>query len=1051
MTRLPLLLTALLLACEPPGGVAPRDSDAAVDSPSDSRPTDPETIPGDTAACPALLISEVVSSNRDSLEDGAGDSPDWIELYNASGVSQELSGWSLSDDPDDPGAWRFPAVDLPAGAFLLVFASGKEGEEIPQGELHASFRLSADGELLLLSCPLGLADSLEVPALDEDLAYGRAQAVSARALLQAGDTARFAVDPPAGFEAAGFDDSAWRDLPLGVGFDGVDSDAEPTNVALLAATSQSSDGYSRTGAQAVDGDLDTFSHTADADLEPWWQVELGGLWSVSSVKLHNRLNCCPERLYNITVSLLDADGGELWVSETLNPTDEGSAPVDPGEQLEVRLDEPVVAAAVRVSKLAVNGASSSEWLSLAEVEVMGVEASPYTDSIVSDVGAWMQGVSARAGLRSWVELPGSAPDRVELALAYDDAFALWLDGEPLAASHTLGHGQASGEHSGAEAESFALEPGLFAGGEALLAFELQNIAADDDDLLLAPTVSAQWLEQGEPAFFSEPTPGAPNGEGWAGVVQAPEPSHPRGFYDAPFELELGCATPGAAIAYTTDGSTPSADHGTLVEPVDAHASVVATIPIDTTTVLRAVALREGWGDSPVVAHSFLFLEDVIRQPAAPEGYPGTWDGMSQSAVSADYEMDPEVVDDPAYHDDLLTGLRAIPTVSIALDPDDLFGAEDGIYVHSLQRGEEWERAASVELIETDGTGFQVHCGLRVHGYGWRYHSSTKKHAFRLEFSSAYGPRSLSYPLFPDSDAERYDSIVLRSQGSRGWQDFRDPEQSQYLRDAFARDTARDMGKVDGHGRHVHLYLDGLYWGLYQLVERPDASFGERYFGGDDDDYDAINRRTTTNEAIDGTLDAYNELLALADQDVTDPAVWGAIQAVLDVDDLIDYMLIHQYTVNRDGPCCYSHNNMRGVRERRDGALWRWFVWDMEYSIWDASDATNIDIDVSGSISHVYARLRENSEFRARYAERAAMHLGPGGALTAEACTARWEARSAEIQDAIVAESARWGDTDREPPYTRDVEWMEERTRLLEGFFPHRSAYLEQQLIQAGLL
>ncbi len=488
----------------------------------------------------------------------------------------------------------------------------------------------------------------------------------------------------------------------------------------------------------------------------------------------------------------------------------------------------------------------------------------------------------------------------------------------------------------------------------------------------------------------------------------------------------------------------------MVEPASDKEGPAARLEIETTSVLRAGAFLEGWGESPTIAHSYLYLDDVIHQPPAVEGYPDSWDGMSQDAVAADYEMDPEVVDDPAYTDDLLGGLRAIPTLSVQMDPEDLFGAEDGIYVHSLQRGDAWERPASIELLETDGTSVQEHCGVRIHGYGWRYHAYTRKHAFRLEFRPEYGPSKLEYPLFPDAPVERFDSIVLRAQGSRGWQDFRDPEQSQYLRDAFARDTARDMGKADGHGRHVHLYLNGLYWGLYQMVERPDAGFGEEYFGGDDEDYDAINRRTTTNEAIDGTLDAYNELLALVDEDVTEPQVWAEIQAVLDLDDLIDYMLIHQYTVNQDGPCCFNHNNMRGVRSRQ-GGLWRWFVWDMEYSIWEADHDTNIEVDIDGSVSHVYARLRLNAAFRARYAERAATHLGEDGALTVEACTARWESRSVEIEDAVVAESARWGDANREPPYTRDVEWMEERTRLLEEFFPYRSGYLEQQLRDAGLM
>ena len=359
------------------------------------------------------------------------------------------------------------------------------------------------------------------------------------------------------------------------------------------------------------------------------------------------------------------------------------------------------------------------------------------------------------------------------------------------------------------------------------------------------------------------------------------------------------------------------------------------------------------------------------------------------------------------------------------------------------------RSASVEWILPDGTtGFAERCGLRIHGYGWRYHSATKKHSFRLEFSRDYGVPKLEYPLFADAPVDRFDSIVLRAGGSKTWLDFRDPANAQYLHDAFARDTARDMGKTDGHATYVHLYLNGLYWGLYNPVERPEAGFGEEYFGGDDDEYDAINRRTVTNEAVDGTLDAYNELLARADEDLSTDI--SRVEEMLDLDDLIDYMLIHQYMVNRDGPCCAESNNMRGLRRRLDGEQFRFFVWDMEYSLWDATDTTNVSIDVAGSISHVYTRLQDNADFRARYAERARMHLTGTGALTPDAAAARYEARATEIYGALLAESARWGDTYREPPYTRDVEWQAEYDRLMEDFFPNRTAELIDQLTAVGL-
>jgi hypothetical protein len=91
-----------------------------------------------------------------------------------------------------------------------------------------------------------------------------------------------------------------------------------------------------------------------------------------------------------------------------------------------------------------------------------------------------------------------------------------------------------------------------------------------------------------------------------------------------------------------------------------------------------------------------------------------------------------------------------------------------------------------------------------------------------------------------------------------------------------------------------------------------------------------------------------------------------------------------------------------------------------------------------------------ADFRTRYADRAAIQLGPGGPLSPEVAAARYESRTAEIFDAIVGESARWGDTYRTVPYTRDVEWQAEHDRLMSDFFPQRTDALIGQLRAVGL-
>jgi hypothetical protein len=102
--------------------------------------TQPETQPDARAAtgatgsscspAAALVLNEVSPATSASLLDVEGDTPDWIELFNADQVPIDLSGWTLSDDPDEPDKWTLPALTLDPGAFQLVHASGKDRARI---------------------------------------------------------------------------------------------------------------------------------------------------------------------------------------------------------------------------------------------------------------------------------------------------------------------------------------------------------------------------------------------------------------------------------------------------------------------------------------------------------------------------------------------------------------------------------------------------------------------------------------------------------------------------------------------------------------------------------------------------------------------------------------------------------------------------------------------------------------------------------------------------------------------------------------------------------
>src|SRR5439155_5430885 len=96
------------------------------------------------------------------------------------------------------------------------------------------------------------------------------------------------------------------------------------------------------------------------------------------------------------------------------------------------------------------------------------------------------------------------------------------------------------------------------------------------------------------------------------------------------------------------------------------------------------------------------------------------------------------------------------------------------------------------------------------------------------------------------------------------------------------------GSHGPHGRFVHLYLDGLYWGMYYLHEEPDDSFASEYLGGDKDDYDVVKHNGTTVVAGDNTAASnFSSLLTAVRKDMTVQANYDAVRQKLDVDDFID--------------------------------------------------------------------------------------------------------------------------------------------------------------------
>ncbi|MDP7442161.1 MAG: lamin tail domain-containing protein, partial [Verrucomicrobiota bacterium] len=250
-----------------------------------------------------------------------------------------------------------------------------------------------------------------------------------------------------------------------------------------------------------------------------------------------------------------------------------------------------------------------------------------------------------------------------------------------------------------------------------------------------------------PVYFLRPTPGAPNGQTLAGKVVKLTFSQPHGFHGEPFELMITSQTPGAVVRYTTDGSVPTIDSGRVLD---------GALTVAQTTVIRAAAFKPGHKPTKVVTQTYLFLEDVVRQSydgLPPAGFHYEW-----GSNRVDYGMDQRVVNDERYRDKIFEGMKVIPSYSLVMDLEDLFGEQDGIYANAKEDGRGWERPCSLELIQGDDQeGFQENCGVRIRG-GFSRMTSNAKHAFRFFFRSEYGPAKLKYPVFGKAAAREFDNL-----------------------------------------------------------------------------------------------------------------------------------------------------------------------------------------------------------------------------------------------------------------------------------------------------
>lgn len=490
-------------------------------------------------------------------------------------------------------------------------------------------------------------------------------------------------------------------------------------------------------------------------------------------------------------------------------------------------------------------------------------------------------------------------------------------------------------------------------------------------------------------YFVAPTPGAPNTtESRPGFSDPPTLSPAGGFYVDPVSVTVSGS---GTLTYTLDGSLPTPVSTPWTAPVGIEATAQ---PV----VVRARAFQGGlWPSRPTTA---TYSED----PAALDG--------------------------------------GVMILSLTVDPPDLWSEETGIYVYGdsaeatypyfgANFWEEWERDAHVEIFTSEGAQvIDQDAGIQIAG---GYSRAFDQRNFELLARSGYGPDTFAAPVFPNEDLVEYRHLYLRNGGD--WCSTQIVDAS--VQAVFRDDGDRRWPAVDAQAyRPVLVYLNGAFWGLYELKERLDEHWIEAHHGEDREDLDRVKVGWThePNWTLDqGTWDAFDALNALANEDLSTDDGWSRFEALVDTQNFASAIAVQGWIGNSD----FWYNNVRMWRPHRDDGRWRWMVYDFGHG-WPSPSYDHLATSIVGNWDGLpIAAALANPGFRDLFINAHADYLNTS--LKPARARATVTALADEVRPVMPRQRERWCGGASMDSFESAVSWAED-------FAQRRPASIDAQLI-----
>ena len=815
-----------------------------------------------------LRLSEVMSANASTLVGDEQGIVDWVELENAGDRPIDLTGYSLMRETKPAQAFAFPSGTLNPGEFVLVYCDDS-GKPLQPDGYHAPFALPASGESLALIDKAGNGvDLADVPGLDRDQVYCRDAA------------GEWAVSdyptPGTANRAERLDATGDKEIEVREGALEI-TEAMADNATFFPDENGNHPDYveihNRSG--------------APVNLEGWYlsdKSEKLMRWAFPAVTLpadgYLAVHCSGEER--------TSDPNHLHAPFRLSNKGDNLFLTSPAGVTVSHVKTPAMEADQCYSLLETGWSKSFSPTPNQPNTQSGADAAAEQIAFGNTRGVRITEVLASSSKSDdWIELYNPTANAVDLSGCglSDNA------GRPRKWQFPSGTVIQPGQYLGVFANGLNSASGeriqtnfrLSAqGGYSVVLSEPDGSIFDRvfvpmqyEDISFGRADGASGLR-----YFTTVTPGAANsGDAYYGRAAKPVYSVEGGLYHTGDVLTVELSVPSdCQVYYTLD----------YTDPTQSSTLYTGPIQVSGTTILRTRVYGEGYLESFMDTQSYLY--------------------------------------------DVNNGNGTVYVVSMVSDPYNLTSDEAGIMVKgpnalpnypfgSMNNGAnfwmDWEREAHVEVFNPDGsTLISQECGIKLHG---QFSRAEKQKAFKVIARSKYGSNRFQGAIFSHRPYTEYQSFLLRSSSEDGYKTR--------FRDALLQRLA-EGGCVDYQETEFGvLYIDGQYWGHYNLRERICKSNICQFEGweGDEDDIDLIKANSNVMQGSNETMVQLLDYVKSHDMN-TDEA-YRVLDDAIDIQNYIEYMAIQMYTGNTDTL------NVKRYRNSKADGKWKWVLFDLDWAFY----------------------------------------------------------------------------------------------------------------------